>query len=302
MDIWGRLFKKRRATEAAFHRAVGAAEERVWTPKGPRKSAEGAAQIRAELLAIIDQVEAATGQYAFAFAGEDQGFMTSEAFEAAIREHHAAELLRSAFSVMFTTPQTKASLLEHWSEAVDGFAGKFNTRDLLAGKAALLATFVLHHHDIPCLAVDPTVSATTLEDGTEQELKLEAAAAWYRIIDELAYRFIRDDRELFCDYLQDRLAHGLAIQGAGVVSILDRAQERGEEYSQFREWVIDPPHEDKGLLWIMARYAIAALAVAPSEAAIRAHVELFLEALGTARIRELLTGKRDSNGSPPEVS
>ncbi len=83
--------------------------------------------------------------------------------------------------------------------------------------------------------------------------------------------------------------------------ILDRAHERGEEYAKFREWVVDPPHEDKGLLWIMARYALAALAVTPSEAAIRAHIELFLEALGVASVRELLTG-RPRTDAPAEDS
>ena len=295
MDIWERLFKKRRAADAAFHPFVGAVEERVRTPKGPRKSAEGGAQIRAELWAIIEGVEAKTGRHAFGFAGEDQVIMTSEALEVAIGANHESKLLRSGFSCMFMTPQTKASLLDYWSSAVDGFEGKPNTRHLLREKAALLATFVLHHYDIPCLAADPAISPTALEDDTINQLKLEAAAAWYRIIDELAYRFIRSDRDLFCDYLQDSLANLLALQGSSVVSILDHSYERSEEYGRFRDWVLDPPHEDEALLWITARYALGALSLAPSEAAIRAHVELFLEALAKARVRELLTGRQESD-------
>ncbi len=53
MDIWGRLFKKRRAAEAAFYRAVGAAEERVRTPQGPQKSAEAGAALRAEVISEL---------------------------------------------------------------------------------------------------------------------------------------------------------------------------------------------------------------------------------------------------------
>ena len=301
MDIWGRLFKKRRAAEAAFHRALGAAEERVRTPKGPRRSAEDGAAVRDEVIAVIDEVEAATGQYAFAFAlehaaGTEQVMMVSSAFTEALDAHPRGELLRSAFATMFTTAQSKASLLEHWVEGVARYIGQENTRDILHEKAALISAFILHHYDIPCEAV---AYRSPIDDDTECELKLEAAAGWYRIIDDLSYRFIRPDRDLFCDYLQDALAHNLALQGCSVVSILDRAQERGEEYARLREWVLEPPQESRGILWVMARYALAALAVEPTEAAIRAHIELFLEALETARVGELLTG-RPRNDAPEE--
>ena len=136
---------------------------------------------------------------------------------------------------MFTTAQSKASLLEHWVEGVARYIGQENTRDILHEKAALISAFILHHYDIPCEAV---AYRSPIDDDTECELKLEAAASWYRIIDDLSYRFIRPDRDLFCDYLQDALAHNLALQGCSVVSILDRAQERGEEYARLREWVL----------------------------------------------------------------
>ena len=303
MDIWGRLFKKRRAAEAAFYRAVGAAEERVRTPQGPRKSAEAGAELRAEVIDVIDEVEARTGSYAFVFGlehigGTEQVLMVSSAFTEALDAHPRGELLQPAFELMLTTAQRKSSLLEHWAEGVGRYIGGENTRDALHEKAALIASFILYHYDIPCEAA---AYRSPVDDDTECELKLEAAAGWSRIVDELAYRFIRPDRELLSDYLQDALAHHLALQGCTVAAILDRAHERGEEYARFREWVVDPPHEDKGLLWIMARYALAALAVTPSEAAIRAHIELFLEALGVASVRELLTG-RPRTDAPAEDS
>jgi hypothetical protein len=46
----------------------------------------------------------------------------------------------------------------------------------------------------------------------------------------------------------------------------------------------------------MARYALAALGVEPTELAIREHVELFLNALTFAHVRELLTGRPDAEG------
>jgi len=188
MDIWGRLFKKRRAAEAAFHRALGAAEERVRTPKGPRRSAEDGAAVRDEVIAVIDEVEAATGQYAFAFAlehaaGTEQVMMVSSAFTEALDAHPRGELLRSAFATMFTTAQSKASLLEHWVEGVARYIGQENTRDILHEKAALISAFILHHYDIPCEAV---AYRSPIDDDTECELKLEAASSWYRIIDDLS--------------------------------------------------------------------------------------------------------------------
>src|SRR5665213_2064320 len=271
MDIWERLFKKRRAADAAFHPFVGAVEERVRTPKGPRKSAEGGAQIRAELWAIIEGVEAKTGRHAFGFAGEDQVIMTSEALEVAIGANHESKLLRSGFSCMFMTPQTKASLLDYWSSAVDGFEGKPNTRHLLREKAALLATFVLHHYDIPCLAADPAISPTALEDDTINQLKLEAVAAWYRIIDELAYRFIRSDRDLFCDYLQDSLANLLALQGSSVVSILDHSYERSGDPRSCRAFSrgaregtgSGTSHREAGIRQLVSWHANLSICVAP---------------------------------------
>lgn len=304
MDIWGRLFKKRRAAEAALYRAVGAAEERVLTPQGPQKSAEAGAALRAEVIDVIDEVEARTGTYAFAFGlehvgGTEQMLMVSSAFTEALIAHPRGELLQPAFSLMLTTAQSKSHLLEHWPDVVDHYADRDNTRGILHEKAALVASLILHHYEIPCEAV---AYRSKIEDDTELELKLEAAAGWYRIVDELAYRFIRSNRECFCDYLQDALAHHLALQGCTVAEILDRARERVEEYARFREWVIDPPHEDNGLLWIMARYALAALGVTPSAAAIRTHIELFLEALGVARFREFLTGRPDLDSSAPVAS
>jgi hypothetical protein len=298
MDIWGRLFRRRRAAEAAFHRAIGAAEERVLTPIGPRKSAERGAKIRTELLAIVEEVEAKSGSHAFVFAADEQQLMTSQALEDAITGHPTGDLLRPAFSLMFTTGQSKRSLLEHWGAAVDGYVGEPNTRDRLREKAALVASYVLHHYDLPCLALSPDRHASELEDETEEELKLEAASAWYRIVDELAYRHMGENRDLFCDYLQDQIAHDLALQGCSVASILDRANERGEEYARVRDWLHEPPHEDRALLWITARYAIAALGQVPTPDAIRTHIGLLLEALEAARLRDLLSGRRDAQPYP----
>lgn len=295
MDIWGRLFRKRREAEAAFYKSLGAAEERVRTPMSMRKAAEKGAKIRADLEHIISGVEAKIGAPAYVLEGDEQELMISEQLEEAISQHHDAARLRPAFSAMFATRESKRTFVDGWETGVDELLGKANNRDLLKDKATVLATYVINHYDLPCLALAPKVKFSELDRVTVAELKQEAAWSWYRILDQLSYKYLGQDRDLFVDYLEEKLAYVLVLQGCSVSAVLQHARERTIEYASVRDWILDAPHEDRGLLWLMGRYAIAALGAVPTEAAIRAHVELFLEALDQARLRSLLTGLAPSS-------
>ena len=295
MDIWGRLFRRRREAEAAFYRSLGAAEERVKTPISMREAAEKGAKIRAELEHIISQVEAKIGAPAYVLEGDEQELMVSGQLEEAISRHHDAARLRPAFSAMFATRESKRTLVDSWNSGVDEFLGKANSRDILKDKATIFAIYIINQYDIPCLILTPNVKPSELDDVTVAELKQEAAWSWLRIIDQLSYRFLSQYRDLFVDYLEEKLAYTLALQGCSVSAVLLHARERTIEYASVRDWILDPPHEDRGLLWLMGRYAIAALGAVPTEAAIRAHVELFLKALDQAQPRSLLTGLAHSS-------
>ncbi len=126
MDIWGTIFKKRREAEAAINRAIGAAVEHPRMPRGPQKSAEWGASVRASIFEVVEAVEAKKGSYAFAVAGPEQALMISRELQAALREHELSGILEPVFPLMFTTPATKADLIERWPEAV---ASLFRTKE-----------------------------------------------------------------------------------------------------------------------------------------------------------------------------
>ena len=87
MGIWGRLFKRGRDVETVIDRLMVQAAERAQKPVGPRKSAEWGEGIRGELIDIIESVEAKSGAYAYALAGEDQTLMVSDALRVPIKSH-----------------------------------------------------------------------------------------------------------------------------------------------------------------------------------------------------------------------
>ncbi len=292
MDIWGTFFKKRREAEAMVNRIIGAAEERARMPVGPHKSAELAESIRGKLFDLIESVEAKSGSYAYALAGDDETLMVSDALMAALKNHPESELLEAAFPLLFTTRAIKKDVTGHWPSTVKSFQGKRNDADTLKDKAGALAWNILIHYDIPChVLLAETGAAPKVDENVELELKLEAAAAWYRLVDELAFRHIRPERGLFSDYLQDTLAELLALQGASPDGITGRMVERSTEYAGLKDWTTREPGQDAStLLWHVGKHALAPLGAEKNALRIAVHGTLLLEALKSAMVPELLSG------------
>jgi hypothetical protein len=251
-------------------------------------------------------VEAKTGGYAFALAGPEQTLMISPQLDTTLRKHEMSGLLQSAFPLMFTTPTTKAKLTERWPEAVALFSGRKNTPDVLKQKAGLITSYILNHYDIPLDALslirdngsDPLIDQHAdnqlrqdLAESVERELKLEAAASWYRLFDELAFCHIRRERELFSDYLVDSLAEMLALQGAGTDEIVDRLHQRGTEYASLESLTGQP---GKDLFWKMGKHALSLLGAEKNALRIVTHSRLLVGALKRVMVREILTGRETS--------
>jgi hypothetical protein len=278
-------------------------------PKGPQKSAERGASVRANIVAVVDAVEAKTGSYAFAVAGAEQTLMISGELKAAFRAHEMADILDLAFQLMFTTPATKAALTDKWQESVASFLGRKNTDDILKQKSGIIACYINNHYDIALyalgvLSADGSFAAVDqdtsnklrqeLDESIERELKLEAAASWYRLFDEMAFRHIRQERELFSDYLIDSLSEMLALQGIDPNEIIDRLHQRGTEYAHIKNWFGEPGEEKQSLFWKIGERALSPLGAEGDARRIMNHTVLLFEAFKRAMVREILTGKENS--------
>jgi hypothetical protein len=178
-------------------RLIVQAAEHARKPMGPRKSAEWGERIRGELIDIIESVEAKTGAYAYALAGENQTLMMSDALRAAIKSHKMGDILYNAFGLLFSTQSTKENVTKSWTDTVGSFRGKRNDAYVLQDKAAILAFYIINHYDIPCLALAAEGRPIPdLDERAEEDLKLEAASSWYRLVDELAFRHIKQEHSL----------------------------------------------------------------------------------------------------------
>ena len=154
MDIWGTIFKRRREAEAAAKRMIGAALERGRMPQGPQASANFGASLRAQVIEVVEAVEAQTGKPAFGLAGPEQILMVSPALTAAFRQFPLDKVLEWAFPLMFTTRDAKNKLVNQWPTTVRSFHGQHNDTDVLKRKAGSLSLYILHHYDIAIAVVD----------------------------------------------------------------------------------------------------------------------------------------------------
>lgn len=129
-------------------------------------------------------------------------------------------------------------------------------------------------------------------DQQDRMLEIEEAAIWYRVLDELAFRFIPEQRPLFVDYLQDDLAFHLAILGGQPDAINEVMFLRSQEYAGYREWV---PAENQGfggtLLWEAAKHVGESIGLQMHPVFLTQFTMQFLEKLDLGAIQELLVGK-----------
>ena len=83
------------------------------------------------------------------------------------------------------------------------------------------------------------LAAERLNWSDEQNcaVEVEEAAVWYKLLDELAFRFLRGQRELFMAFLKDHLSFNLALMGSPPDLIDQTMTARTREYANYRQWV-----------------------------------------------------------------
>jgi hypothetical protein len=169
---------------------------------------------------------------------------------------------------------------------------------LIDEKATVLAAFVVHNLNA-AIETRKELNAAGF-NGVEKELtrdqeilvKLEEAACWYRIVDELAYGCIREHRSLFADYFADNLAHLLALQGVPPDLICRTMAERSQEYGQYREWCSSDDSRMAGtLLWHAGKHVGMPFGFEHHFMFNTMFGTLFLTRVKQALVYELLTGE-----------
>lgn len=261
MSLFRRLFptaQDRRDAEQA-RQIIERALRESRKPKGCAKSAEFGADIRDRLFTLVEEVEKETGEPAVVFAAD--GTLTDpRLIEALHKRRDDGELLELSIGSCFVNPHATQYVNESWRATVKRYQSRPNSDELIHEKATLLAAFVVHNLNAAVEAREQLKAAgfggveQSLTEEQELLVKCEEAALWYRIIDELAYRFIRDFRPLFVDYFLDTSADLLALQGASPDLICRTMAARSEEYAQYREWTADVDRIAGTLFWKAAKH------------------------------------------------
>jgi hypothetical protein len=243
---------------------------------------------------LIDEVEAEIGQYAFAIA-EDMGAMEiNPKLIERLRNEPDCGVLEPAFDLAFPSPASKRRFNEEWAYTVGKYRGQRNTEELLREKSAILVSFVVNNLNVAATTYSRIrENAPDLGDELEMSVRVEEATLWYRVIDELAQRYLGPNRLTFMAYFEDWLAHRLALQGASPELILITMLDRTTEYGKYQKWI---PSDDEGsggtLLWEAAKHIGKPLDCATNPLFLVLFVSNFVDRLlNEAMVYELLTGK-----------
>ncbi|MGH7037327.1 MAG: hypothetical protein ACREE1_04230, partial [Stellaceae bacterium] len=176
-----------------------------------------------------------------------------------------------------------------------------NTLDLLIEKSVVLTAFITNNLDAATTEIEAHLEhyAPDLKEEKiyEKEIvvRLEEAACWYRVIDEMACRSLSPEQaDLFMGHFQDNLARTLALQGTPPDLICQTMAYRIDEYSKYRKWV---PAKDEGthgtLLWEAAKHVGAPFGPGVSGHPIFLVMfgRRFAERLTRAMVNRLLNGR-----------
>jgi hypothetical protein len=224
-------------------------------PLSPAESAELGAEIRQRLMSLLDKVEGKIGQPAVALAEKEGVLMTHPKLLEEIRTQPDGEVLEAALGMCFPTPDMARKLAQTWQFNVKRFAGKPNTVAVLRDKSAVLTTCIMYslsasqeaYAKIPNFAVKPDYEQET-------KVRLEEAACWLRVVSEIAFNALGDDRYLFIDYFSEDLAHSLALEGASPNVICGVMSARSASYAKYKEWVPREGQDAEGtLFWEAAK-------------------------------------------------
>jgi hypothetical protein len=260
-------------------------------PKGCAKSAESGAVIRDRLLTVVEEFERQTGEPAVVFAAD--GTLTDQRLIEALHQRcDDGELLKLAIPSCFVNPNSTQYVNETWPATVERYYSRPNSPDLIDEKATVLAAFVVHNLDAGTEARRTLIGEVQSELTRDIEVivKIEEAACWYRIVDEFAYRRIREYRSLFVDLFLDTLVRQLALGGAQPNLICRILAERSEEYIKYRELFLD-----ERFLWNVAKHVAVPVGYERHFLFTKIFGICLIERVERALIFELLTGQHLSN-------
>jgi hypothetical protein len=285
-----RLFTRRASPEAEQAKEI---IRRAWEdsrkPQGAYKSATSGAKIRDRFFTVIEEVEAKLGGPAIGIASAEGVLMVHPKFEEELCKQPDADVLEVALTHCFVTTDARRRLNESWPSQVARYRGKANFDETLREKSGLLAAYVVYNLDAAEMAEGET------SDEQDCIVRVEEAAVWYRVLDELAFRFVRGQRDVFMDFLQDDLALNLALLGSSPDLIDGTMAARSREYAEYRQWV---PAENAGakgtLLWEAAKHVGEPIGLNTHFVFLLQFGTRLLEKLNGALVGELLVGREAS--------
>jgi hypothetical protein len=216
MGIFGRLLLPRQQRQDAekARQIIEAAFIESREPRNCTEAAASGADIRRRLFSVVDRLEAEMGQLVIACAQREGVLMTHPRLTQELHKRSDGEVLERSIFLCFITPDATTRLNAGWPRQVAGYQSRPNTDDVISEKATILTAYVVHN-----LGTGIEVSKEVLKDireiNPDQEfsLKLEETCLWYRLIDELAYRHIPEQRNRFMDFFEGSMAHLLALPG-----------------------------------------------------------------------------------------
>lgn len=290
MGLFNKLFPRKTSPEAERAKAaIRKALEDSRKPQGAYKAATAGAEIRGRFFAVIEEVEAKLGGLAIGIASAEGVLMVHPKLEEELRKQPDADVLEVALTHCFVTTDARRRLNESWPLQVGRYRGKANSDETLREKSGLLAAYVVNNLDAAEMAEGET------SDEQDHVVRVEEAAVWYRVLDELAFRFIRGQREIFMDFLQDDLALNLALLGSSPDLIGETMATRSREYAEYRQWV---PSENAGakgtLLWEAAKHVGEPIGLNTHAFFLLQFGTRLLKKLNAAMIQELLVGMEAS--------
>jgi hypothetical protein len=289
MRLIDRLFSRQASAVPSGARAI---MDKAWVgpekPFGGAKAAELGADIRRRLFTLIEQVEADLGGTAIGFvASDDMAMMVHPKLREAIEPSPFRDVLNMALTFCFLTKKARRRVIETWPSTVAQYKGKNNSDAVLREKSAVLATYVVSNLDATDLAGSETTDEQDWADFVEE------AAVWYRVLDELAFKFLQSQRDMLMDFLRDDLARHLALMGSPPQLIVETMAERSKEYANYREWAPAKNAALKGtLLWEAAKHVAEAIGRSGDPLFLAQYGPRFLAKLTYLSPRELLVGSR----------
>jgi hypothetical protein len=259
-------------------------------PRGAIKSVASGVRLRDRVLSLIEKVEAETGEQAVILAAD--AVLTTPKLHAEIQKHSDGAVLEPIVPMCFLMPEAPLYFNPVWPSKIVRFHGRANTDRLLFDKASFLATFVICNLGAGIDVYNMLEQhAPNLTDEAQLMVRVEEAACWYRVIDELAYLFIRAQRPLFIDLFSDFLVESLALQGTPPDLICQTMADRSKEYGQYREWATSDANTMAGtLLWNAAKHIGEPLGMDRNCLFATFLGNVFLTRVKEALVYELLTG------------